>query len=117
MRATGVQDGKTPTRIFSAGLLYFTRVSGYSNAKTASWLTGDMHISEIEDDVLAVEETNAVSLEAQSFWEFYHYSRIALPILVDQAIIHAEMAPIEERVRVFIVNIIRSCQSTVTSTF
>jgi hypothetical protein len=57
---------------------------------------------------------------SQEIVDFESYSRRALPTLVEanlQAIVGAEMAPIEESLRTLLVDIVRRCQSTVAQNF
>lgn len=52
--------------------------------------------------------------------DFEVYSRTALPLLVEahlRAIVESQVAPIEERVRAMVVDIVRTCQSTVARSF
>ena len=52
--------------------------------------------------------------------DFEAYSRTALPLLVEahlQVIVSSQVAPIEERVRAMMVDIVRTCQSTVARSF
>ena len=75
---------------------------------------------DIEESPQLAEETVSSSPVAQSFHEFIAYSRIALPMPVEanlQAIVNAEMAPSEDRLKILVVDIIRRCQSTVAQNF
>ena len=52
--------------------------------------------------------------------DFEVYNRTTLPLLVEanlRAIVESQVAPIEERVRAMVVDIVRTCQSTVARNF
>ena len=77
-------------------------------------------VSDIESDTPSDERNDVSSLAAQSFQEFNEYNRIALPLLVAaslQSIVQSKIAPIEEEVRILLVDIVRSSQSTVAQNF
>ena len=64
-----------------------------------------------------VEQWSPRSLELR---EFETYNRTALPLLVEahlRALMESEIAPIEERVRAMVIDILRDCQSTVARRF
>ena len=57
---------------------------------------------------------------SQESTDFDSYNRRALPLLVEanlQAVVNAEMAPLEESLRAMLVDIVRKCQSTVAQNF
>ena len=52
--------------------------------------------------------------------DFEAYNQTALPLLVEanlRAIVESQIAPIEDRVRAMVVDIVRTCQSTVARNF
>ena len=64
-----------------------------------------------------VESLSPQSLELR---DFETYNRTALPLLVEanlRALMESQIAPIEERVRAMVVDILRDCQSTVARRF
>lgn len=69
---------------------------------------------------LSLESFQPSSPRSQELRDFENYSRRTLPILVEanlRAIVESEIAPIEERVRAMVVDIVRTCQSTVARNF
>ena len=64
--------------------------------------------------------TVSASPASQEIADFETYSSRALPLLVEanlQALVSAEMAPLEDSLRTLLVDIVRRCQSTVAQNF
>ena len=71
-------------------------------------------------DYRCLEATPVRSPQSRGFADFEAYSRTELPRLVEanlQAMINAEMAPLEENLRAMLVDIVRRCQSTVAQNY
>ena len=76
--------------------------------------------SDYEADEVGAENVEPSSPRSEELRSFETYNRTALPILVEahlRAIVEAQIAPIEERVREMVVEIVRTCQSTVARNF
>ncbi|CAF9941891.1 hypothetical protein IMSHALPRED_003086 [Imshaugia aleurites] len=73
---------------------------------------------EAEDSLPGIFEPS--SPESRELRDFENYNRTTLPLLVEaslRAIVESQVAPIEERVRAMVVDIVRTCQSTVARNF
>ena len=66
------------------------------------------------------ERLEAPSPRSRELQDFETYNRTALPLLVEaslRATMESEFAPIEERLRAMVVDIVRTCQSAVAQNF
>lgn len=66
------------------------------------------------------ERPGEQSPQSQELASFEAYARVELPRLVEanlQTVINAELAPLEESLRVMLVDIVRRCQSTVAQNY
>ena len=80
----------------------------------------DLAILDYEADDLTLENLEPSSPGSRELRDFENYNRTALPLLVEanlRAIVDSHIAPIEERVRAMVVDIVRTCQSTVARNF
>ena len=76
--------------------------------------------TDYEAEVQTAEGFAPSSPASEELEQFEEYNRTALPRLVEanlQAIVNAEMVPIEENLRRLLVDIVRRCQSTVAENF
>lgn len=67
-----------------------------------------------------METCQASSPRSQELRDFDNYNRTNLPLLVEanfRAIVDPQIAPIEEHVRALVVDLVRTCQSTVARNF
>ena len=80
----------------------------------------DLIILDYEADEISAETVGPSSPRSEELRNFETYSRTALPILVEaqlRAIVESQFAPIGERVRSMVVDIVRTSQSTVARNF
>ncbi|KAL9134542.1 MAG: hypothetical protein Q9175_004270 [Cornicularia normoerica] len=73
-----------------------------------------------EAEDLLLENLEPSSPGSRELRDFENYNRTTLPLLVEanlRAIVESQIAPIEERVRAMVVDIVRTCQSTVARNF
>ena len=76
--------------------------------------------SDYETDEVVPEIVEPSSPQSEELRNFETYNRTALPLLVEanlRAIVESQIAPIEERVRAMIVDIVRTAQSTIARNF
>lgn len=69
---------------------------------------------------LTLADLEPSSPRSQELRDFEAYNRTTLPLLVEanlRAIVESQIAPIEERVRAMVVDVVRTCQSTVARNF
>lgn len=87
--------------------------SGYPN-------NSHLIILDYDADDLTLGNLESPSPRSQELRDFEAYNRTTLPLLVEanlRAIVESQVAPIEERVRAMVVDIVRTCQSTVARNF
>lgn len=80
----------------------------------------DLDILDYEVEDISLETLEPLSPSSRELRSFEIYNRTTLPILVEanlRAIVESQVAPIEERVRAMIIDIVRTCQSTVARNF
>lgn len=80
----------------------------------------DLAGSDYEAEDLGLENFETCSPRSQVLRDFESYNRTNLPLLVEsqlRGIVESQIAPIEERVRAMVVDIVRTCQSTVARNF
>ena len=85
------------------------------NSFKADHITSDYEVDEV-----STESVEPSSPQSEELRNFETYNRTALPLLVEanlRAIVESQIAPIEERVRAMIVDIVRTSQSTVARNF
>ena len=83
-------------------------------------IESDETVLDYEADNLLQDSLEPASPRSQELRDFEAYNRTTLPILVEanlRAIVESQIAPIEERVRAMVVDIVRTCQSTVARNF
>ena len=80
----------------------------------------NLSMLDYEADEMTPANSQPTSPPSQELRDFDHYNRTTLPLLVEanlRAIVEPQIAPIEERVRAIVVDIVRTCQSTVAQNF
>ena len=80
----------------------------------------DLAILDYEVDDHPPESLEPSSPRSRELRDFEIYNRTTLPLLVEanlRAIVESQVAPIEERVRAMVVDIVRTCQSTVARNY
>ena len=85
------------------------------NSFKADHITSDYGVDEVP-----AENVEPSSPRSEELRNFETYNRTALPLLVEanlRAIVESQIAPIEERVRAMVVDIVRTSQSTVVRNF
>ena len=88
--------------------------------KRSNSAKSDVATQDYEADDLLSENFEIFSPRSQELRDFEAYNRTTLPLLVEanlRAIVESQIAPIEERVRAMVVDIVRTCQSTVARNF
>ena len=83
----------------------------------------DLSVLDYDQDDISPENcepSSPLSQDLRAFEAYEAYSRTEVPLLVEarlRAIVESQIAPIEERVRAMVVDIVRTSQSTVTRNF
>lgn len=84
------------------------------------YIKSHLTTSDYDVDDRTLINLDSPSPRSQELRDFEAYNRTTLPLLVEanlQAIVESQVAPIEERVRTMVVDIVRTCQSTVARNF
>ena len=80
----------------------------------------NLNTIDYEENDLSPENREPSSPRSQELRDFEVYNRTNLPLLVEaslRVIVETQITPIEEHVRTMVVDIVRSCQSTVARNF
>ena len=78
------------------------------------------HVPDHDPSPQAFQGAQSISSPSSDLRNFETYNRTTQPLLVEaslRAVVNVEVAPIEERLRTLVVNIVRNCQATVAQNF
>ena len=95
-------------------------VSAVTQTGALGSFASDVAILDYKAEDFPLDNLEPSSPASRELRDFETYNRTALPLLVEanlRAIVESQIAPIEERVRAMVVDIVRTCQSTVARNF
>lgn len=104
-------------RYFSRARPFQAPVSAIMKGCTGPFKSDIVALDYEEDEF---ETCQASSPRSQELRDFDNYNRTNLPLLVEanfRAIVNPQIAPIEEHVRALVIDLVRTCQSTVARNF